>query len=57
VAPDEIERLRSVLARAYEQRPSLRIRVIQAVRDRLGARIKKKAIAERVDIEKPKDAV
>ena len=57
MAPDEIERLRSVLARAYEQRPSLRIRVIQAVRDRLGARIKKKAIAERVDIEKPKDAV
>ena len=54
--PDEIERLRSVLARAHEQRPSHRIKVIQAMKDRLSARIKKKAIAERVDLEKAKDA-
>lgn len=53
---DELERLRSVLARAYEQRPSFGIRVIQAMKDRLSARIKKKAIAERVDVEKTKDA-
>jgi len=56
VPPDEIERLRSVLARAHEQRPSHRIKVIQAMKDRLSARIKKKAIAERVDLEKAKDA-
>ena len=33
---DEIDLLRSALARAYDKRPPLLLRLVQAVRDRIG---------------------
>jgi hypothetical protein len=41
---EQLERLRSVLARAYEKRQPFALRLIHAVKDRMSAHIQKKPI-------------
>ena len=53
---DEIERLRSVLSRAYENPEPRSCNVFQEVKERISDRLKKKAIAERAESERKKDA-
>jgi hypothetical protein len=56
VPDDEIERLRSVLARAHEKPPRFPRSLFQSIKDRLSTRIQKKAIVERIETRKDKDA-
>jgi hypothetical protein len=62
VPDDEIDLLRSVLARAYEKRQPLLLRLIKGLWDRLGSRsprnpaIESLNIVEKNKIEKNKDA-
>jgi len=53
---DELDQLRSVLAQAYEKRQPFIFRLIQAVKNRLGAGTPKRAIVEPIKIVKEKDA-
>lgn len=55
VPDDELEKLRSNLARAYDKRQPFARRVIRVVTDRMRARTSKKTI-EPVETEKNKDA-
>jgi len=62
VPDDEIDLLRSVLARAYENRQPLRSRLIKGLWDRLGSRTQRNPVIESLNIieehkiEKNKDA-
>jgi hypothetical protein len=51
IKDDEIERLRSILRDVHKPEPSFARNLMHGVKQRLGARIQKKAIADR--IEKP----
>jgi hypothetical protein len=53
---DQVERLRSALARAHEKRQPLLSRFIQAVRNRLKAFRKKRPVIESLHIQKKEDA-
>ena len=54
---EEIDLLRSVLARAYEKRQPFLMRLVQAVKDYVGPRTPRKAVIESLNImEKKKDA-
>jgi hypothetical protein len=55
VPDDELEKLRSNLARAYDKRQPFARRVIRAVKDRMRVRTSKKSV-ELVETEKNKDA-
>ena len=52
---DEIDQLRSVLARAYEKPSPFALRFVEAVKDYMGTRTPRRPIIESLDIEK-KDA-
>jgi hypothetical protein len=56
VPDDELEKLRSNLAHAYDKPKPLTRRLIQAVKDHVGARTPKKARRERGEGSKNKDA-
>jgi hypothetical protein len=57
VSDDQIELLRSVLARAYEKRQPFPFRLVQAVKDYIGPRTPRRPIIESLNItEKNKDA-
>jgi hypothetical protein len=57
VADDEqLEQLRFVLARAYEKRQLFVVRLIHAVKERMGAHIQKKPIIESLQTERNEDA-
>ena len=47
---DQIELLRSVLARAYEKRQPFLLRLVQAVKDYVGPRTPRKPIIESLNI-------
>jgi hypothetical protein len=53
---EELELLRSVLARAYEKRQPFPLKLIRAVKDWMGARTQKKSIILTLQIEKKEDA-
>jgi hypothetical protein len=53
---DELDQLRAVLAQAYDKRQPFIFRLIQAVKNRLGAGTPKRAIVEPIKIVKEKDA-
>jgi hypothetical protein len=55
VPDDELERLRSNLARAYDKRQPFARRLIRALKDRMTARTSKKG-TEPVETEKNKEA-
>jgi hypothetical protein len=50
VPDEEIDLLRSVLARAYEEPRPFLLRVILAATDRVGSRISRKPVIETLDI-------
>jgi hypothetical protein len=52
---EQLEQLRSVLARAYEKRQPLALRLIQEVKDRMSAHPQKKPIIVSLQIEKKKE--
>jgi hypothetical protein len=55
--PDEqIDLLRSVLARAYEEPLPFHLRLVQAVKDYIGTRTPRKPIIESLNITERKDA-
>ena len=47
---EKLERLRSVLARAYEKRQPFLLRLVQAVKDYVGPRTFRKPIIESLNI-------
>ena len=47
---EEIDLLRSVLARAYEKRQPFLMRLVQAVKDYVGPRTPRKAVIESLNI-------
>ena len=47
---DQLDLLRSVLARAYEKRQRLPLRLLQALRDYIGPRTPRKPIIESLNI-------
>jgi hypothetical protein len=53
---DQIDLLRSVLARAYEKPAPFPLRLIQAVQDYIGSRTPRKPIIESLNINEKKDA-
>lgn len=56
VADDEqLERLRFVLARAYEKRQPIVFKLIHAVKERMGPHVQKKPMIESLRIEKNED--
>jgi len=57
MSDDQIEQLRSVLARAYEKREPIAFRLVKAVRNCIGPRTPRRPIIESLNItEKNKDA-
>jgi len=56
VPEDELEKLRSALTHAYDKREPFTRRCIQAVKDRVGARTRKKASEQGGKVERNKDA-
>jgi len=57
VPDEEIDLLRSVLARAYEKRQPFLLRLVQAVKDHVGPSTPRKPVIESLNImEKKKDA-
>jgi hypothetical protein len=56
VPDDELEKLRSSLAHAYDQRKPITRRLIQAVKDRVGARTPAKTRRQRGKAAGNKDA-
>lgn len=52
---EQLEQLRSALARAYEKRQPFALRLIQAVRDRMSASTQEKPIILTLQIEKKKE--
>lgn len=53
---EEIDLLRSVLARAYEKRQSFLLRLVQAVKHRFGSDTTRRPVIQSLNIEKKKDA-
>jgi hypothetical protein len=53
---DEVDLLRSVLARAYEKPSPFTLRLIGAVQDYIGTRTPRKPIIESLNINEKKDA-
>ena len=53
---EEIDLLRSVLARAYEKRQPFLLRLVQAVKGRFGSNTTRKPVIQSLNIEKKKDA-
>ena len=53
---DQIDLLRSVLARAYEKPSPFPLRLIEAVQDYIGSRTPRKPIIESLNINEKKDA-
>jgi hypothetical protein len=53
---DEVDLLRSVLARAYEKPSPFTLRLIEAVQDYIGTRTPRKPIIESLNINEKKDA-
>jgi hypothetical protein len=53
---DEVDLLRSVLARAYEKPAPFPLRLIEAVQDYIGSRTPRKPIIESLNISEKKDA-
>ena len=53
---DEVELLRSVLARAYEKPSPLPLRLVEAVQDYIGTRTPKEPIIQSLNIGEKKDA-
>ena len=53
---EQLEQLRFVLARAYEKRQLFVLRLIHAVKERMGAHIQKKPIIESLQTERNEDA-
>jgi hypothetical protein len=53
---DQIDLLRSVLARAYEKPSPFPLRLIEAVQDYIGTRTRRKPIIESLNINEKKDA-
>ena len=52
---DEVDLLRSVLARAYEKPSPFTLRLIEAVQDYIGTRTPRKPIIESLNINEEKD--
>ena len=53
---DEIDLLRSVLARACEKRQPFLLRLVLAVKDRFGSDTTRKPVIQSLNIDKKKDA-
>jgi len=53
---DEVELLRSVLARAYEKPSPFPLRLVEAVQDYIGTRVPKKPTVQSLNISEKKDA-
>jgi hypothetical protein len=53
---DEIDLLRSVLARAYEKPSPFPLRLVEAVQDYIGTRTPRKPFIESLNISEKKDA-
>ena len=53
---EEIDLLRSVLARAYEKRQPFLLRLVYAVKDRFGSDTTRKPVIQSLNIDKKKDA-
>ena len=53
---DEVDLLRSVLARAYEKPSPFPLRLFQSVKDYIGTRTPRKPIIETLNISEKKDA-
>ena len=53
---DQIDLLRSVLARAYEKPSPFHLRLIEAVQDYIGSRTQRKTVIESLNINEKKDA-
>ena len=53
---DQIDLLRSVLARAYEKPQPFPLRLVQALKDYIGTRAPRKPIIESLNITERKDA-
>jgi len=53
---DEVDLLRSVLARAYEKPLPFPLRLVEAVQDYLGTHTRRKPIIESLNISEKKDA-
>ena len=53
---EQLEQLRFVLARAYEKRQLFVVRLIHAVKERMGAHIQKKPIIASLQTERNEDA-
>ena len=53
---DEVDLLRSVLARAYEEPSPFALRFVEAVKDYIGIRTPRKPIIESLNISEKKDA-
>jgi hypothetical protein len=56
VPDEEIDLLRSVLARAYEKRQPFLLRLVQAVKDRFGSGTTRKPVIQSLNIAKKEDA-
>jgi hypothetical protein len=54
LSDDQVDLLRSVLARAYEKRQRFPLRLLQALRDYIGPRTLRKPIIESLNITKRK---
>ena len=53
---EEIDLLRSVLARAYEKRQPFLLRLVQSVKNRFGSDTARKPVIQSLNIDKKKDA-
>ena len=53
---EEIDLLRSVLARAYERRQPLLLRLVELVKDRFGSDTTRKPVIQSLNIDQKKDA-
>jgi hypothetical protein len=53
---EEIDLLRSVLARAYDKRQPFLLRLVQAVKNRFGSDTTRKPVIQSLNIDKKKDA-
>ena len=56
VPDEEIDLLRSVLARAYERRQPLLLRLVELVKDRFGSDTTRKPVIQSLNIDQKKDA-
>ena len=54
---EEIDLLRSVLARAYEKRQPFLLKLVESVKNRFGSDTTRKPVIQSLNIDKEKDAV